>query len=205
LGVIADYDGAWEQAAARFAESLALMRDVGDRGGGDRGGIATALNNLGNVAVFQGDLARAADAFAEALELFRAGGERGGVAVGLNNLGWVARKQGAVAQAETLHREALALAREQGDARVCAEGLEHLATTAGAAGQGARAARLLGAAVAVREMLGAPQPPQERADTEAAVAPARAALGEASWAAAYAVGHALTLEAASAEALGEVD
>jgi hypothetical protein len=79
--------------------------------------------------------------------------------------------------------------------------LEHLASTAGAAGQGTRAARLLGAAAA-RETMGAPQPPDEQEDTEAAVAAERAALGEEAWAAAYAAGQALTLEQAIAEGLG---
>ena len=67
----------------------------------------------------------------------------------------------------------------------------------------ARAARLLGAAAAQREALGAPQPADERADTERTVAPARAALGEGAWAAAFTAGQTLTLEAAIAEALGE--
>ena len=53
----------------------------------------------------------------------------------------------------------------------------------------------------MREALGAPQPPQEQAETEQAVAVARAALGEAAWAAALAAGQALTLEEAIAEAL----
>jgi hypothetical protein len=47
-----------------------------------------------------------------------------------------------------------------------------------------------------------PQPASERADKEQAVAAARAALGEAAWAAAFAAGQSLTLEQAIAEALG---
>jgi len=56
---------------------------------------------------------------------------------------------------------------------------------------------------ALRETIGAPQPLVERADTAAAVAPARAALGEAACAAALAAGQALTLQEAIAEALDE--
>jgi hypothetical protein len=52
---------------------------------------------------------------------------------------------------------------------------------------------MLGAAVALREIHGIPQPIPEREDTEAAVARA--------WAAAFAAGKALTLEQAIAEAL----
>jgi predicted ATPase/class 3 adenylate cyclase/transcriptional regulator with XRE-family HTH domain len=198
LGVLANQQGDWERAAVSFAEGLALWRRLGDQRG-----AASALNNLGDLTARQGDLERAAAVFAESLALNRQVGDRGGVAVCLNNLGWVARLRGALAEAEALHREALALSQELGDARRCAAGLEHLANCAGAAGQEERAARLLGAGAAVRETLGAPQPPEEQADTEAAVAPARAALGEEAWTAAFAAGRALTLEQAIAEALDE--
>jgi hypothetical protein len=123
--------------------------------------------------------------------------------VNLGNLGEVARRQGEVARAEALQREALALHRERGDPRRCAEGLEQLASTVGVAGQGERAARLLGAAAALREALGAPQPAQDRADMEQAVAAVRGALGEKTWVAAFEAGQALTLEEAIAEALSE--
>jgi hypothetical protein len=78
-----------------------------------------------------------------------------------------------------------------GDPHHCAEALVMLASTAGTVQQGERAARLWGAAAAVRATLGTPHPPQKQADTEAAVAPARTALGEQRWAAAFAAGHAL--------------
>jgi predicted ATPase/class 3 adenylate cyclase len=198
LGLLATFQRDWKRAAARYEEGLALMREVGDQWG-----VAVALNNLGDLAVRQGDVERAVAMFTEALALFRQLGERQGIALCLINLGWVARLRGEVAQAEGLQREGLALFRELGDPRRCAEGLEQLANTAGAAGQGHRAARLLGAAGALRETLGAPQPANEREDTEQAVAAARAALGEAAWTVAYAAGKALTLDEAVAEALEE--
>ena len=74
--------------------------------------------------------------------------------------------------------------------------------TAGAAGAGERAARLLGAA-ALREMLGVPLPSVDWTEVEQAVAAARATLSEEAWAAAFAAGLTLSLEAAVAEALGE--
>jgi tetratricopeptide (TPR) repeat protein len=182
----------------RAEEGLALARELGDRWG-----MTYALTVLGNVAVYQGDLERALAAFTEVIALHRAIGDLGGLSVALRNVGWVARKRGEVARAEELEREALTLTWEQGDSRRSAEGLEELAATAGVAGQGVRAARLWGAAAAVREILGAPQPLIERADTEEAVAPARTALGEEPWAAAFAAGRTLTLEEAVAEALEE--
>jgi hypothetical protein len=135
--------------------------------------------------------------------LARAAGDRASITVVLGNLGWVARKRGAVAQAVALTREALAVAWELGDPRRCADALEYLAAAAGVAGQGARAARLWGAAAAVRETLGAPLISDDQADLEQAATPARVALGETAWAAAFAAGHALSLSAAVAEALGE--
>ena len=196
LGVLAFDQGDWERAGARFAEGLALFRQVDNQRG-----IGIALNNLGDAAYYQGDLERAAAFYAEALALFRQEGNRQGIALGLGNLGNVARMRGEVAQAAALQREALALYQNLGDQRGCAGSLEALASTAGVAGQGERAARLLGAAAALRETIGAPQPPQEQTDVEQAVAAARVALGEESWAAAYAAGRALSLEQAIAEAL----
>ena len=72
-------------------------------------------------------------------------------------------------------------------------------------GRGIHAARLLGAATALREALGTPLTLSEQVDVERLVAPARAALGEERWAAAFAEGRALTLVQAVAEALGEAD
>jgi predicted ATPase/class 3 adenylate cyclase len=200
LGIIAEQQGDLEQAGARYAASLTLMRETGQRRG-----IATTLNDLGVLAVSQGDLERGAASFEEALALYRQDGDRRGVALCLQNLGGVAQRRGEVVQAEALGREGLALLWDLGNLRACTEGLELLASTAGAAGQGERAARLLGAASALRETLGAPQPPQEQVEVEQAVAAARAALGEEAWAAAYAAGRALSREQAIAEALIETD
>jgi hypothetical protein len=159
------------------------------------------LNNLGFATALQGDLDRAAAYHAEALALARAQGDRWGMSLALANLADLARTRGETAQAGALGREALALDWGRRDHRKCAEDVEILARTAGAAGQGVHAARLLGAAAAVHATVGAPQPPVERVDTEAAVALARAVLGDETWAAAFAAGQALSLEEAVAEAL----
>jgi hypothetical protein len=66
-------------------------------------------------------------------------------------------------------------------------------------------ARLLGAAMALRHVIGAPQPAPERTDTERGVTAARAALGEPQWAAALQAGQTLLLEQAIAEALDEAN
>jgi tetratricopeptide (TPR) repeat protein len=166
-------------------------------------GIAGTLLNQADLAYYQDDLERAANLGSEALALLRELGDQEAIAICLANLGTVARRQGELTQAQALQREALALDQQRGDLRRCAEDLEVLASTAGSAQQGEHAARLLGAAMTVREALGAPQPPQERADVDQAVEVARAALGEAAWAAAFAAGRAMTLEDAIVEALDE--
>jgi hypothetical protein len=68
-----------------------------------------------------------------------------------------------------------------------------------------RAARLLGAAEALRTVIGVQRPPAARPAYTRDVASARALLDDATFAAAWAAGRALTLEQAIAEALGEDD
>jgi hypothetical protein len=74
---------------------------------------------------------------------------------------------------------------------------------AGAEGDAERAARLFGAAEALREALGAPLPPVERAHYDRSIATVRAALGEKAFAAAWTAGRAMPLEAAVARATEE--
>jgi predicted ATPase/DNA-binding XRE family transcriptional regulator len=198
LGSAAIYQGDLQRAAICYEEALTHLKAVGDRMG-----IAGTLLNQADLAYYQDDLERAANLGSEALALLRELGDQEAIAISLANLGTVARRQGELTQAQALQREALALDQQRGDLRRCAEDLEVLASTAGSAQQGEHAARLLGAAMTVREALGAPQPPQERADVDQAVEVARAALGEAAWAAAFAAGRAMTLEDAIVEALDE--
>jgi hypothetical protein len=87
-----------------------------------------------------------------------------------------------------------------------AEGLDGLAQTAvalcvaGDIAQGTRAARLLGATATLRVTLGTPDLSPEREAARTAEASARAALGEEVWVAAFAIGQALSLDEAIAEA-----
>jgi non-specific serine/threonine protein kinase len=84
--------------------------------------------------------------------------------------------------------------------------LEHLAWAAAQMSQSRRAARLLGAAAVLLKAVEATgRRPRALEELESGVAPARAALGEAEWAAAFAEGQALSLKEAITEALGEAD
>jgi hypothetical protein len=70
---------------------------------------------------------------------------------------------------------------------------------------GRRAARLWGAAQARRDVIGSQIPPSEYLDYECAVAAARTELGEEAFAAAWAVGRAMTPEQTIAYALEGID
>ena len=102
--------------------------------------------------------------------------------------------------------EALALARGEGDRMTVPDSLEGLARVAGAQGgaPGAvRAARLYGATAALREALGAPLLPLQRARHERHVSVVREQLDPAAFDAAWVAWRTLSLEDAIAEALAD--
>jgi tetratricopeptide (TPR) repeat protein len=195
-GMLAEMQADYAQAVTLHEESLALMRELRDRRG-----IAQVLNNLGNVAHIQGEYGRAATLHEEALSLFRELGDKEGIAISLHNLGLVAQRQGDYGRAAALHEESLLLSHELGARNLVADCLEGLAWVTVVNGQAGRAARLGGAAEALREVLGALLPPDERAGHDLAVQAMRAALGEEDLASAWAKGRALPLEESIALAL----
>jgi hypothetical protein len=95
--------------------------------------------------------------------------------------------------ARALIAESLAIFWELGHRFGIAQNLEGLAAVAVAQGQPERAARLIGAAEALREVIGAPLPPADRAEHDRSVAAGRTARGEEAFAAAWAEGRAMTL------------
>jgi tetratricopeptide (TPR) repeat protein len=196
LGGVAYDLGDLHGAAALWEQSLAQSRAAGNLGE-----AARALGNLGEAYYHLGNLAEAALHHKEALALARQAGRTDVEAYQLGDLGNVAYQQGDLIRATALHQQALELKWALGERRQIAITLEDLASIAGAAGQGERAARLLGAATALRERIGAPQPVPERAATEQAVARSRAMLGGQAWAAAFSAGRACSLEQIIAEAL----
>jgi hypothetical protein len=76
------------------------------------------------------------------------------------------------------------------------EHLETLAELAGDLGETRCAARLWGAASALREAAGTPQPPAERRLREPYLIAARSGMDEADWAMAWEEGRAMTLDQA---------
>ena len=145
---------------------------------------------------------RATALLREALARRRELGDQRAIAESLNNLGLVAAAQGDYERAAVHFEEGLLLSRDIGARHILAEALEGLAWVAAARGQWRRAARLGAAAQAERDVLGQPVPSTDREQHDRAVQAARATLGEATFAAAWAEGLAMTLDEAIALALG---
>jgi tetratricopeptide (TPR) repeat protein len=196
LGLLTSEQGANDQAAALYEESLALARALDDPEG-----ISITLNNLGDVARAEGNHARAAEAYRESLALAEARGDMAVMAEALTNLGDLARERGDVQQAEKRYTRSLVLLRGVDEGRLIALNLEGLAGVAGTQGHMACAARLFGAAAALREAIGAPVSPTDRARYERDVLIVRTALGNEALAREWAEGRALPLEQAIAYAL----
>ena len=171
--------------------------------------MTMALSGLGWAALLAGDAARATAWLEEGLALcdaWEAGDiwQRGKL---LRGLGLAAWRRGEATVAIDRVRASLAHSRARGQRPGVAGCLETLALMAAECtpqpAGARRVARLLGAAEAIRSAASAPLPPVERPGHEATAEIARAALGEADFAAAWAEGAALTLEAAVTEALAE--
>jgi len=189
IGIIALRRGDHDRAATSFEEALFLHRNAGDARG-----VAVSLNNLGFAMLFRGEGERAMTLFEEALARDRENRDAEGIAASLVNLGLAALITGELGRAAKLLDESLAVLREVHNKHTLVECLEAMAAVAGARGQTRRAARLLGVTQAVRENIGAPLPPNERALLEPYLAHAR--LEEAAWEAAYAQGRAMGLDEA---------
>ncbi|MDQ5853342.1 MAG: tetratricopeptide repeat protein, partial [Chloroflexota bacterium] len=201
LGHMAVEQGDLRRARALYEEALALFRALGDAMG-----VAWSLTALGEVARLEGDYAAAGTYYAESLALGRELGHKRFVGDALHNLGYVAHRQGHHAQAAAYFLESLALFQELEHKTSIINCLAGLAAVAVVAAQQPatvrRAVQLFGAAEALREGLGVSLQPADRVEWDRSVAAARAALDEATFAAAWAEGRAMTLEQAIASTLG---
>jgi non-specific serine/threonine protein kinase len=191
LGQVARDQGEYAAARALLGESLAISVELGDRWS-----RAWTLIILGEVAHDEGAYREARVLLEESLSISRELGEKRFSAMSLNRLGFVAREEGDARGARALIEESLAIFRELGHRFGIAQNLEGLAVVAVAQAQPERAARLFGAAERLRDVIGAPLPPADRAGHDRSDAAVRLALGEDGFAAAWKEGQAMTLEAA---------
>jgi len=190
------YLNACERAVPLLEESLQLFRELGDQFW-----YGDALLCLGYAARLQGDDARAAACYAESLALFRDLRHVWGIAGTQLALGWLAQAQGDAPRAAACFAESLVRYQELGHREGISLCLAGSAGAAGSLGQPVRAAQLFGAAEGLRVRIGALAQPIERAVYAESVASVRAQLNQATFAAAWAEGRALTMEQAIAEAL----
>ncbi len=120
---------AYDEAAQRCAQAVALARELGDLRL-----LAAALNTRGLLTSRQDRYADSARDHQAALEQARAGADRAGEATALLGLAYAAMFTGDAAQASALARESLAAARDSGDRHALARVLFLLAWAASNAG-----------------------------------------------------------------------
>jgi predicted ATPase/DNA-binding CsgD family transcriptional regulator len=185
-------EGAFDRQLAAATEALGILRRADESAW-----AAYAQLTVGFARYVLGDLDGAEDVLEEALTRSRAIDQPRLVGMLVSNLGGIARLRGDYAQAARLIRERLALSWDGWALRWC---LEELGIIAALCGEAERAARLLGAAEVYRELLGVPLPAPVSTDYQAPIDAAKATLGEAVFAAAWAAGRRLTVEEARAEA-----
>lgn len=143
---------------ARFEESRRLFGEQHDRRG-----IAHVCTFLTVVALFEDDVAQAHAYATEAVTACQQARDPGYLSYSLFVLGLVARFAGELDDAEALGREGLRMALELGERLHVGLALELLAAITGDRQAWERAARLWGTCDALRDDLGWPYPPFERA------------------------------------------
>jgi hypothetical protein len=184
------------EARALLEESLATERDLEDKHG-----IHLSLAWLGWVTHDQGNYEGARVLLEEGLAIGREVGNRHTIS-GLGAiLGKAAAQSGDDETARERLKESMAVSQELGHGWGIAMALEGWGAMAVAQGASERAARLLGAAERLRGAIGRPLPLADRPQRDRSVAAVRDALGEQAFAAAWAAGRAMSIDAAVAFAL----
>ncbi len=191
--------GEFQEALEHFELALRINRELDNRPW-----QAYDLAGVARTRLYLCDLGGAESAFEEALALYREAGNRQGVPIAVEGLARVACARGDRDRARALYAESLSGLPELGTPHTAPSILEGLAELEELEGDYARATRLRGAAAAIRESIGAARQPCERPGRERAIAAARATLGEADFAAAWAEGHALTWQEAVSYALRSI-
>ncbi|WP_306332241.1 BTAD domain-containing putative transcriptional regulator [Streptomyces sp. KL118A] len=183
LGRLALLTHDWERAHELHTQAHALAAAQGYRYGQIHAamGLALGARRSGDLDAAEAHLTRIRDRHADV-------SSPAGDHLHHAELGFVAELRGDGPGAEAHHLLGLKTARALAEPRALALSLEGLAGAAAVSGAAERAALLLGAADAARRSVGAPLPPAERGDVDRIAAAARAALGEAAYAEAFARG-----------------
>nr|WP_277882295.1 tetratricopeptide repeat protein [Microcystis wesenbergii] len=102
--------GEYQKAIEFYQQSLAITREIGDRGG-----EAKSYMGLGNVYDSLGEYQKAIEFHQQSLAIKREIGDRWGEAASYNNLGNVYQSLGEYQKAIEFHQQSLAIKREIGD------------------------------------------------------------------------------------------
>jgi predicted ATPase/DNA-binding SARP family transcriptional activator len=196
LAMVSEYQGDYEQATTLLEHSLVLARKQGDTSM-----VAYSSRNLGMALLERGEHMQATRLFEESLVRSRELEDKRGIAYSVRALGMVAEYMGSYERAMALYRETLVLEQGLGNTSGIAWCLERLAGVLEVHGQVKQACRLFGAAEAVREAASTPMGASDRAVYDPHAAMVRAQLDDATFAAAWGEGQALSLDQAITEAL----
>lgn len=190
LGRLALFTHDWARARELHEEALHLASSQGYMLGKVHAEMGLALG-----ARRAGDLDDAERRLIHLLQAYADIAAPAGVHLRRSELGFTAEQQGRREQAAAQHLIGLDVALSMGEPRALALSLEGLAGAASLTaepGGGERAAVLLGAADASRRSVGAPLPPEERADVDRITAAAVKVLGHDDFDAAFRRGAELT-------------
>lgn len=192
--------GATAQADAYSDEALRLAREIRNPWL-----AAMMLMQLGLTAILTGDRARARERYTESGRRFREQKDRFFDTAIQSMLAHLDRQEGNLTAALAVYRGTLPKWKELGTRAAIAHELECIGYIARARGHPARAAHLLGAAEALRELVGTPMADYERGEYANEVAALRTQLDETSLARAWAEGCAMTMDDAIQYALADAD
>jgi len=167
---------------------------------GNKRGLAAASNALAQISRLDGDLDAAEPLYERTLVLARELGDREGAAVALLNLAMVAIDRGAADRARSLLLEVLAIAEQTGSKAAGQGALGVSAGLAAFAKEWEHAARFYGVAERQTGNTGLRRDPADDAFLRPLMSDARAALGDARFAASHASGGALEYEEGLSEA-----
>jgi predicted ATPase/DNA-binding CsgD family transcriptional regulator len=193
LANVALFEGDLDGALEMYEQCLAILTELGSEAG-----IASALNNIALVSMHRGNLERAVCLFKESVQKSQEIDDKERTAITLDSLGRAYARLGDTARATECIRDALKANIELGEMWNTAYGLVSLAEVACAQKDYGRAARLLAASEATYDNV------RDRLDRFDAPAydkcrdKAKAALGEESFAMAWAEGLKLTPQEAIA-------